>query len=96
MGETRANVATRGGTSPRRTSPSREVVQCARALLGLLVLSSLVHCVAVRPYERERLARRDMASARRPELAAGIEHATAYREGSTGALGGSGGGCGCN
>lgn len=53
-------------------------------------------CVAVQPYERERLARPDMELGRREEVAAGEEHATAYREGSTGAMGTSGGGCGCN
>jgi hypothetical protein len=47
----------------------------------LLTLSA---CATVAPYERERLAR------------AGEEHATAYREGSSGGLGSSGGGCGCN
>jgi hypothetical protein len=53
-------------------------------------------CATVAPYERERLARRDMELDRNPELSAGQQHATAYREGSTGAEGASGGGCGCN
>jgi hypothetical protein len=53
-------------------------------------------CAVVAPYERERLARPDMELGRNQDLAAGEEHATAYREGSTGATGTSGGGCGCN
>jgi hypothetical protein len=50
----------------------------------------------VPPYERETLARRDMALQRNPDTSAGEQHATAYREGSSGAEGTSGGGCGCN
>lgn len=53
-------------------------------------------CATVAPYERERLARRDMALDRNSELSAGQQHATAYREGASGAEGASGGGCGCN
>jgi hypothetical protein len=37
-----------------------------------------------------------MELARNPDAAAGEEHAVNYREGSTGAMGASGGGCGCN
>lgn len=66
-------------------------------LIGAAWLVSLTPgCVAVQPYERERLARPDMELGRREEVAAGEDHATAYREGSTGAMGTSGGGCGCN
>lgn len=53
-------------------------------------------CATVAPYERERLSRRDMELERNGDLSAGQEHATAYREGSSGAEGASGGGCGCN
>jgi hypothetical protein len=53
-------------------------------------------CATVAPYERERLSRRDMELERNADLSAGQEHATAYREGSSGAEGASGGGCGCN
>jgi hypothetical protein len=59
-----------------------------------LVLASA--CATVPPYERETLARRDMALERNPDASAGEHHATAYREGSSGAEGTSGGGCGCN
>lgn len=53
-------------------------------------------CATVAPYERERLSRPDMALGRNGDAASGEEHASAYREGSSGALGASGGGCGCN
>jgi hypothetical protein len=53
-------------------------------------------CAVVAPYERERLARPDMELGRNVDLAAGEEHAANYREGSSGATGTSGGGCGCN
>jgi hypothetical protein len=53
-------------------------------------------CATVAPYERERLARPDMELGRNANAKAGEEHATAYREGSGGAMGTSGGGCGCN
>jgi hypothetical protein len=61
--------------------------------IGILLLTG---CATVAPYERERLARRDMELERNPELSSGQQHATAYREGSSGAEGASGGGCGCN
>lgn len=53
-------------------------------------------CATVAPYERERLARSDMELGAESDVAAGEEHATAYREGSSGGFGASGGGCGCN
>ena len=61
-----------------------------------LMIPVWMSCATVAPYERERLARRDMELDRNPELSSGQQHATAYREGSTGAEGASGGGCGCN
>jgi hypothetical protein len=67
-----------------------------RYLLLAACTLGLLGCATVAPYERERLARRDMELDRNPELSAGQQHATAYREGSNGAEGASGGGCGCN
>jgi hypothetical protein len=61
-----------------------------------LALVLLAGCATVAPYERERLARPDMDGSRNADARAGAEHATAYREGSSGGLGASGGGCGCN
>lgn len=66
------------------------------SLACVLFAVSFAGCATVKPYERERLARRDMQLDRDADVAAGEEHATAYREGSTGALGATGGGCGCN
>ena len=64
-------------------------------LTGLLALL-FAGCATVAPYERESLARADMALDRTAALQSGEQHATAYREGSSGAEGASGGGCGCN
>lgn len=66
------------------------------ACLGLLLCTLASACSTVAPYERERLSRPDMIMGRNAQAKAGEEHATAYREGSTGAVGASGGGCGCN
>ncbi|MGD8863606.1 MAG: DUF4266 domain-containing protein [Myxococcales bacterium] len=62
----------------------------------LAVVAGTGGCATVAPYERERLAKRDMIAGRDADARAGQEHATAYREGSSGAVGSSGGGCGCN
>ena len=62
----------------------------------MVVLIALSGCAAVAPYERERLARRDMQLQRSSDTSAGEQHANAYREASSGAEGTSGGGCGCN
>jgi hypothetical protein len=68
-----------------------------RLVFVLAALSALASaCSTVAPYERERLSRPDMIIGRNAQAKAGEEHATAYREGSTGAVGASGGGCGCN
>jgi hypothetical protein len=67
-----------------------------KQLLGLSLLATLSACATVAPYERETLAQRDMLLERNAEVAAGETHAMAYREGSVGAVGASGGGCGCN
>jgi hypothetical protein len=50
----------------------------------------------VKPYERERLADPIMALDRNPVSAAYIDHVFESREGSRGASGSTGGGCGCN
>lgn len=63
--------------------------------IGLIVLAG-AGCATVAPYERERLARPDMSLDRDRDASAGEQHATEYREGSSGAVGASGGGCGCN
>ena len=77
---------------------SNDVVRPQRRLVlsALLLCAAAQGCATVAPYERERLAKEDMELARDPDAASGEEHATAYREGSSGAMGASGGGCGCN
>jgi len=65
-------------------------------IAGFCSLLTLSGCATVAPYERERLAREDMLLGRNGNARAGQDHATAYREGSTGAEGTTGGGCGCN
>lgn len=67
-----------------------------RNSLIVALLCSASACAVVAPYERERLARSDMQLGRNEDVAAGEDHATNYREGSSGATGTSGGGCGCN
>lgn len=75
--------------------PSRHRLRArSRALLASALL--MAGCATVQPYERERLARPDMQMGSHPDSRAGEDHARAYREGSTGAEGTSGGGCGCN
>ena len=66
------------------------------AVLTATLSLSAGACATVAPYERERLARPDMELGRNADAKAGEEHATAYREGSSGGMGSSGGGCGCN
>ena len=68
----------------------------ARLLLSLGCALACAACATVQPYERERLAKRDMQLEREPDASAGESHAVAYREGSSGATGATGGGCGCN
>ncbi len=50
----------------------------------------------VKPYERDRLADPIMASDRDPVSSSYLHHVFESREGARGALGSSGGGCGCN
>ena len=61
-----------------------------------LLSITLLGCATVAPYERERLSRPDMTADANADLTAGVSHATAYREGASGASGTSAGGCGCN
>jgi hypothetical protein len=62
----------------------------------LISVISSAGCATVAPYERGTLARTDMQLERNGDAAAGQQHADAYREGSVGGTGASGGGCGCN
>ena len=72
-----------------------------RALLALACLASLSGCAWklepwVKPYERERLADPIMKLSRDGLAEKHLEHVRDVREGSRGATGVQGGGCGCN
>jgi hypothetical protein len=71
-----------------------------RAVLALLLLAALGGCAAptpwVKPYEREHFADPIMSFNRDPVSSTDLEHVLETREGSRGATGGVGGGCGCN
>lgn len=68
------------------------------SLLAILVLIGGCGNVEpwVKPYERDRLADPIMASDRDPVSSSYLHHVFESREGARGALGSSGGGCGCN
>ena len=87
-----------GGGSGRQAAYSRSAVGL---LLGTLaVLAALGGCAGfepwVKPYEREHLADPIMALSRDSIAASYRDHAFETREGSRGATGAVGGGCGCN
>jgi hypothetical protein len=50
----------------------------------------------VKPYERQNFADPIMAADRNPVASSYLNHVFEAREGARGALGGHGGGCGCN
>lgn len=66
-----------------------------RSLLLALALASL-GCVTVRPWQRERLARRCMEPDDPASSASFEAHVRAVRSGDIPAGGAGGGGCGCN
>lgn len=70
-----------------------------RAII-LGTLAGLAGCSGVepwvKPYERQNFADPIMAADRNPVSTAYIDHVYEAREGARGALGGHGGGCGCN
>lgn len=69
-------------------------------LLGALSFSFLSGCALVgkrvNAYERANLSKDGMALVQNPKEMALMNHMFNSREGSEGALGGAGGGCGCN
>lgn len=66
------------------------------ASIGLALLGGLTGCVAVKPWERETLARPDMALDSDPMRAQLQNHIHFSKEGALPVGGGGGGGCGCN
>ena len=69
-------------------------------IVGLPLFAAAAGCSNiepwVKPYERQNFADLIMAADRDPVSLAYIEHVYEAREGARGALGGHGGGCGCN
>jgi len=64
--------------------------------LGALLLGAVVGCVTVRPEDKEFLAQPSMTFGADGRTKAHDEHVFSNREGSYGAGGVTGGGCGCN
>ncbi|HTE56681.1 MAG TPA: DUF4266 domain-containing protein [Kofleriaceae bacterium] len=69
-----------------------------RLLVALLaaIATTAPACATTRPYQREALARREMALEPDGDEAALRQHFLGTREGAIGGGGGEGGGCGCN
>ena len=77
----------------------RFVDRAARPLLvivALIAASTLLACATVKPHDRAALADPAMQFEGEPHENAALTHVIDNREGSAGATGVSGGGCGCN
>lgn len=87
-------------TGSTKTQDAKAILLRLLVALGLplifMLMISAMGCVAVKPYQREHLADRIM-DFNADQSEDGIErHWVETREGSSGGLGGSGGGCACN
>ena len=65
-------------------------------VVGAVLFLAASACAAVRPHQREHLARRSMTEDRYPGEARFRQHSAGAREGADGGTGEPGGGCGCN
>lgn len=65
-------------------------------LLMIAITLSLIGCVEVKPWQKEFLAKPNMAFDPDPLEAKSKQHVFTSREGSFGGYGIGGGGCGCN
>jgi hypothetical protein len=75
----------------------KRYIRFVLASLALLTLRFLVSgCATVKPYERELLAQRNMDFDKAKAEEAKERHWLETLEGSSGGIGGSGGGCACN
>lgn len=77
----------------------RRVTRTATIGLSVALVLMLGACSVepwVKPYERDRIADPIMSFDRDPVSSAYMDHVYDAREGSRGATGSSGGGCGCN
>ena len=68
----------------------------ARCLLACATVVLLAGCATTKPWQRELLARPEMAPDPDGDRAALFHHFLGTREGAVGGFGGGGGGCGCN
>jgi hypothetical protein len=83
----------------RTTLRSRSLRVLGRGLLAAAALGALGACHMepwVKPYERDHLADPVMSFDRDPVSSVYTDHVHEVREGSRGATGSAGGGCGCN
>lgn len=64
--------------------------------IGLSAVLTVASCARVEPHRRETLAHPAMQQPAWPEVEAGEQHVFEVREGSAGATGAAGGGCGCD
>lgn len=75
----------------------RALLRAMSLLIAALTLTACANIEPwVKPYERESLADPIMSFDPNPVSSAYTDHVFEAREGARGALGGSGGGCGCN
>ena len=81
-------------TFPRKRGKGYELFAIALCVLTLSACGNIEPWV--KPYERQALADPIMSFDPNPVSSAYTEHVFEAREGARGALGGSGGGCGCN
>ncbi len=70
--------------------------RCVALALALAALATLSGCAGVRPWERDVLARRDMAWDPDPLEAQRKNHVYFSKEAALSGGGAGGGGCGCN
>jgi hypothetical protein len=71
-----------------------KLMQLALSIIALTLLAT--GCAAVKPWERDALARKDMAWDADPLESTLQNHIRFSKEGSLPSGGGGGGGCGCN
>jgi len=75
---------------------TRRIGRLVAIALGVALLAMTSGCAAVKPWERDTLARTDMGWDPDPQAAALQSHIRFSKEGSLPPAGGGGGGCGCN
>jgi len=75
-------------------------MKLSRVIACVALVAAVTGCSSVepwvKPYERQNFADPVMAGDRDPVAMAYLNHVFEAREGARGALGGHGGGCGCN